>query len=149
MREFLSWTHKHYHVHATTPVFRRKTDETCSSGRSRASSKDLRGHLVRTKPKNRGMIRKKRCSSLPDPDPCFSRHMKETCGADRRNYTASVSHESHIAHTTTLSASTIPDGGLTDHVPKNAMITERQFDLAKDKQQCINFLYIALTVQPR
>ena len=60
-------------------------------------------------------------------------HTKETYGADRRNDAAIVPHESHIVHTATLSASTNPDGGLTDHVPKDAMITARQFDLATEQ----------------
>ena len=55
-----------------------------------------------------------------------------TYGVDRRNYTT-VPHESHITHSATLSASTDPDGRLTDLVLKDTMITERQFDPAKER----------------
>ena len=123
MREFLSWTQKHHHVDASTPVSQRKPDEACSP----------KEDLVRTKCKSRGMFRKQRRTLRLDSDPCFSRHTKETDGADRRNYTASVPHETHIADTATLSASTDPDGGLTDHVPKDATITERHFNLATEQ----------------
>ena len=77
--------------------------------------------------------RKQRRISRLDPYPRFLRHAKETYSVDRRNYTAHVPHESHITHSATLSASTNPDGRLTDLVPKDTMIMERQFDFAKER----------------
>ena len=126
-------------LHTKITITLRQRLQACSSGPKRASSQDLKEHLVRTKPKIRGMIRKQRCTSRPDPDPCFSRHTKETYGADRRNYSASVHHESHIAHRATHSTSKNPDEGLTDHVPKDVMITERQFDLATQQATMYQF----------
>ena len=117
MREFLPWTQKHYHIDATTSVSQRKTDEpsfvvACSSGRKRASGKDSKKNTSsEQKRKIRGMSLKQRCTPRLEPDPCSSRHTKETYGADLRNFFASVPHESHIAHRATLSASTNPDGG--------------------------------------
>ena len=90
-------------------------------------------YLVRTKPKIRGTVRKQRCSSRLDPDSRFSRHTKETYGADRRNCTAFVPHESHITYRATLSASTNQDRRLTDLVLKDTKITERHFDPAKER----------------
>ena len=116
---------------ADTLVSQRKTDDAFSSGRKRSSSKDSKKHLVRTKPKTGGTVRKQRRKSRLDPYPCFSRHAKETYSVDRRNFFANGPHESHITHSATLSASTSPDGRLTDLVSKDTMITERQFDFAK------------------
>ena len=81
-------------------------------------------YLVRTKPKICGTVRKQRCSSRLDPDSCFSRLTKETYGADRRNDTAFVPHESHINYSATLSASTKPDRKNTDLVLKDTKITD-------------------------
>ena len=85
MRKFLPWTQKHFHVDATDePSF----VVACSSGRKAAPGKDRKKRLVRTLCKIRGMILKQRCASRLDPDPCPSRHTKETYGTDRRNFSA-------------------------------------------------------------
>ena len=110
-------------------------------GKKRPPGKDRTRYLVRTKPKICGTVRKQRCASRLDPDSCFSRHTKETYGADRRNFSASGPRESHITYGATPSASINPDRRLADLVLKNAKITERQFDPAKDRmlEQVLHF----------
>ena len=134
MYEFLPLTQKYYGVDATIPVSQRKTDDACSSGQKRAPGKD----------------QKKGTSSERSPR-FVARFENSVVHRDRTQIP--VSHDLQRRHTVpivetflpsfltkatsttsaTLSASTNPDGKLTDFVLKDTKITERQFDPARER----------------
>ena len=143
MRGFLSWTHKHHRVDATTSSLQRNTGEPTSvvqrpSGCKEFSHKGSKEHFFRSTCKIRGTVRQERRTPRLDSTPCPQRHTdhresnlhtKRIYRVDRGIYIDSAPREIYDACKAAHSATSNRDGGLADRVLKDTTITKRQLDL--------------------
>ena len=145
IREFLSWTQRHYRIDVITSIAESKAGGlasagTCLGGCTEFSRKGSNAHSIRLTCKICGTVRKEdRHLERQDPATCSHRHTDHRssnahtrkphnvdCGTD----IDSVPTEIFNALETTRSASSNRSEELADRVTKDMMITKQRVDLA-------------------
>ena len=130
--------HTHYSIDATSSLYSAKQANRHWLFRVQVNAKSS---LVKVRknisPDQRARFvapfKKERRTPRLDSTVCHQRHTRKTYGVDRGACVASVPREIYNVHKAIRSASSNRDGGLTDHVPKDTMITKRQLDVATRK----------------